>query len=133
MLYLFVPGYGLTEVSCCAAMFPNNTGTEKFGSCGVVAPHAEVKVVDGEGRALPLGETGELLYKGENVMKGYLDNPEATKETMTPDGWLKTGDIAYIDKDGFIFLVDRFKELIKVKGYQVDFLSSIIILFYSPK
>lgn len=107
-------------------MFPNNTGSDKYGSIGVVTPHAEVKVVDDEGRALPLGEKGELLYRGQNVMQGYLENPEATKETLTPDGWLKTGDVAYIDKDGFIFLVDRFKELIKVKGYQVFIIKNII-------
>jgi long-subunit acyl-CoA synthetase (AMP-forming) len=110
-------------------MFPNNTGSDKYGSIGVVVPQAEVKVVDGEGRALPLGEKGELYYKGNNVMQGYLDNPEATKETMTPDGWLKTGDVAYIDKDGYIFLVDRIKELIKVKGYQVGFLLNHRVIF----
>jgi len=110
----------MTEVSCCAAMLPNHTSPDKFGSCGITVPLTEVKVVGQEGQALPLGETGELLYRGPNVMQGYLDNPEATKETFTEDGWLRTGDVAYVDPDGFIFLVDRMKELIKVKGFQVS-------------
>lgn len=82
---------------------------------------AQFKVVDADGQALPLGERGELLFKGPNVMQGYWKNLEATNETLTRDGWLRTGDVAYIDSDGYVFLVDRLKELIKVKGYQVFF------------
>ena len=60
-----------------------------------------------------------MWVKGPQVMQGYLNNPTATAETITPDGWLRTGDIAYVDEDGFVFVVDRLKELIKVKGFQV--------------
>lgn len=91
----------------------------KAGSVGLVTPMAQFKVVDADGQALPLGERGELLFKGPNVMQGYWKNPKATNETLTRDGWLRTGDVAYIDSDGYVFLVDRLKELIKVKGYQV--------------
>jgi long-subunit acyl-CoA synthetase (AMP-forming) len=100
-------------------MMPNSYPREKFGSCGVPVPMTELKVVDAEGRALPLGESGELLVRGPQVMRGYLNNPEATKETLSVDGWLRTGDIAYIDSDAYVFIVDRVKELIKVKGLQV--------------
>jgi len=110
-----------------AAMTLRQFDPSKLGSCGLAAPLAEIKVVDPHtGAALAMGKTGELLYRGPNVMLGYLNNPEATKETITEDGWLRTGDIAFVDPDGYIFLVDRLKELIKVKGFQVRFLYNII-------
>jgi long-subunit acyl-CoA synthetase (AMP-forming) len=111
----------MTETACMAAMMPNEFQPDKVGSCGLPAPLMEMKVVDPEDRALSRGHQGELLLRGPNVMRGYLDNPEATAETFTSDGWLRTGDLAYIDADGFVFLVDRMKELIKVKGLQVRF------------
>jgi non-ribosomal peptide synthetase component E (peptide arylation enzyme) len=98
---------------------PSWTGLDKIGSCGVPLPQTEAKVVDGEGRALPTGSEGELWVKGPQVMQGYHRNEAATKETLTPDGWLRTGDVARIDDEGFVFVVDRLKELIKVKGLQV--------------
>jgi long-subunit acyl-CoA synthetase (AMP-forming) len=114
-----VPGYGLTEVSCVASITLKTYDKRKEGSVGLVVPKAEFKVVNTDGQALPLGEKGELLFRGPNVMRGYWNNPEATSETLTEDGWMRTGDVAYIDQDGYVFLVDRLKELIKVKGYQV--------------
>jgi long-chain acyl-CoA synthetase len=70
-------------------------------------------------RELPFGEAGELLMRGPQVMKGYFDDPESTAETLTDDGWLHTGDIARMDPDGYVWIVDRKKELIKYKGFQV--------------
>jgi long-chain acyl-CoA synthetase len=109
----------LTEVSCVASITLKTYDKRKEGSVGIVVPTAEFKVVNAEGQALPLGEKGELLFRGPNVMQGYWKNPEATNETLIGDGWMRTGDVAYIDPDGYVFLVDRLKELIKVKGYQV--------------
>jgi 4-coumarate--CoA ligase len=82
-------------------------------------PNLSCKYVDDEGNELPLGETGELWLKGPNIMLGYLNNPEATKNAITEDGYFKTGDIGYQDKDGNVFITDRMKELIKYKGFQV--------------
>ena len=65
-------------------------------------------------------QRGEVMVKGPQIMLGYYKNPEATKEMMTGDGWLRTGDIGYFDNDGFFYIVDRYKELIKVKGFQVE-------------
>lgn len=77
-------------------------------------------IVDETGtKEVKRGERGELWVRGPNVMKGYWRKPEATKETLTEDGWLKTGDVAYLDEQGRLFIVDRIKELIKVKGNQV--------------
>ncbi|CAB3379186.1 Hypothetical predicted protein [Cloeon dipterum] len=119
--FILKEGFGMTEVSCCAAMTPTTQKNGvKYGSCGMNVPLSEIKVVDDAGNALPLGQTGELLFRAPNVMLGYLNNEKATKETLLDGGWLRTGDMAYIDSDGYIFIVDRLKELIKVKGYQVS-------------
>ena len=91
------------------------------GSCGVVTPNTQCKIVDvSSGENLPPHKTGELCIRGPQIMKGYLDNPKATEETIK-NGWLHSGDIAYHDENGNIFIVDRLKELIKVKGFQVIF------------
>jgi acyl-CoA synthetase (AMP-forming)/AMP-acid ligase II len=76
-------------------------------------------IVDEDGKEVTRGQRGEIWIKAPNVMKGYWGKPKATKETLTPEGWLKTGDIAYIDEKSRFFIVDRKKELIKVKGNQV--------------
>ncbi|XP_059482537.1 uncharacterized protein LOC132200818 [Neocloeon triangulifer] len=116
----FREGYGLTETSCAACFVPSWSGLDKIGSCGVPLPLTEIKVVDEQGQALPLGQTGELWLRGPQVMQGYWRNEKATKETLTSDGWLMTGDICYLDDEGYVFIVDRLKELIKVKGLQVS-------------
>jgi acyl-CoA synthetase (AMP-forming)/AMP-acid ligase II len=83
-------------------------------------PNSESKVIDMvSGDELGPGETGEICLRGPQVMLGYLGDPEATARTIDADGWLRTGDIGYLDEDGWIFIVDRLKELIKYKGYQV--------------
>ncbi|ONK72839.1 uncharacterized protein A4U43_C04F23790 [Asparagus officinalis] len=86
----------------------------------MLSPNTEAKIVDPDtGAALTVNKTGELWIRGPYVMKGYFKNQEATKSTLLDDGWLRTGDLCYIDEDGFLFVVDRLKELIKYKGYQV--------------
>ena len=113
-------GYGLTETSPLSHLTPLSVGMSRPGSVGVPLQNQLVKVVDVDsGHTLPSGQEGEIYIKGPNVMKGYLNQPDATSRTLTKDGWLKTGDIGYFDQDGFFYITDRLKELIKVKGLQV--------------
>jgi acyl-CoA synthetase (AMP-forming)/AMP-acid ligase II len=115
-----VQGYGMTETSLAIALTPPHQSNVKLGAAGVLIPNMEGKVVDPISRA-ELGpyERGELLVRGPNIMRGYLNNPDATRLTIEPEGWLHTGDIAYVDDEGYLFVVDRLKELIKYKGMQV--------------
>lgn len=110
-------GYGLTETSPVASCNPID-GTERLGTIGLPMPNTNVKVVDEEGIDLPVGEKGELCIQGPQVMKRYWNRPEETKKAFIGD-WFKTGDIATIDKDGFIKIVDRKKEMILVSGFNV--------------
>uniref|UniRef100_A0AAU8GBB4 4-coumarate--CoA ligase n=1 Tax=Sparganium stoloniferum TaxID=203643 RepID=A0AAU8GBB4_SPAST len=116
-------GYGMTEagpvLSMCLA-FAKEPFEVKSGSCGTVVRNAELKIVDPEtGASLGRNKSGEICIRGEQIMKGYLNDPEATKNTIDKDGWLHTGDIGYVDDDDEIFIVDRLKEIIKYKGFQV--------------
>jgi OPC-8:0 CoA ligase-1 len=115
------PGYGLTE-SCGATTYYVSDEEAKLhpASCGRLLPGFGAKIVDTEtGKALPPYKEGELWLKSGTIMKEYLGKKEATAETIDPDGWLKTGDLCYFDDNGFLYIVDRIKELIKHNGYQV--------------
>jgi acyl-CoA synthetase (AMP-forming)/AMP-acid ligase II len=113
-------GYGMTETSPVTHSSPAPPAIAKFGSVGVPAPNTECKVIDLEtGEPLGHGERGEVCVRGPQIMKGYLNNPEATAQTIDAEGWLHTGDIGYADEDEHFFIVDRAKELIKYKGFQV--------------
>ncbi|MBM3689756.1 MAG: 4-coumarate--CoA ligase family protein [Actinobacteria bacterium] len=113
-----VQGYGMTEMSPVSHLTP--PGQFKAGTSGITVPNAECRIVDPEtGEDRGVGERGELWVRGPMVMKGYLNNPEATAATIDADGWLHTGDVAIIDDDGHMTVVDRVKELIKYKGFQV--------------
>ena len=110
--------YGMTELAPVSHVTPGDA--PRAGSAGLVVPNTECKIVDPDsGEALPAGQKGELWIRGPQVMQGYLNKPEATAETMAEGGWLRTGDIALIDADGYMFIVDRLKELIKYKGFPV--------------
>ena len=109
-------GYGLSECSPVVAV--NTPERQKTASVGVALPGLTVKAVDDELIEVPRGEVGELIIKGGSVMQGYLNMPDATDETIV-NGWLKTGDFVTIDEDGFIFIVDRKKDLIISKGQNV--------------
>ncbi len=110
-------GYGMTETSPVVSV--NQLGAIQVGTIGLPVPSTQVKVIDDEGNDLPIGEVGELCVKGPQVMKGYWQRPDETAKTMTPDGWLKTGDIALIQEDGYIKIVDRKKDMILVSGFNV--------------
>ena len=115
-----VQGYGMTETSLAIALTPPDSASVKAGAAGVLIPNLEGKVVDPlTGTEVGVHEQGELLVRGPNVMRGYLKNADATAITIEPDGWLHTGDIVSVDEEGYIFVVDRLKELIKYKGLQV--------------
>jgi acyl-CoA synthetase (AMP-forming)/AMP-acid ligase II len=113
-------GYGMTETSPVTHSSPPDKETIKFGSVGVCAPNTECKVIDLEtGEALGPNQEGEICVRGPQIMKGYLNRPDATAQTIDSEGWLHTGDIGYADQDGHFYIVDRAKELIKYKGFQV--------------
>ena len=115
-----VQGYGMTEVSGASHLNQLAPETIRSGSVGVLVPNMELRIVDPTSeRALGVDARGELWVRGPNVFAGYLDDSEATSQTLTPDGWLKTGDIGYVDSDGYYYIVDRLKELIKYKAHQV--------------
>ncbi|URE09774.1 AMP-binding enzyme [Musa troglodytarum] len=113
-------GYGLTETTGIGASTDSAEESRRYGTAGMLSPNTEARIVDPDsGAALPVNRTGELWLRGPYVMKEYLKKPEATRTTLVEDGWLRTGDLCYIDEDGYLFVVDRLKELIKYKGYQV--------------
>ena len=116
-----IQGYGMTEASPVTHADFMEAHLIRHGSIGRPLPDTEQKVVDVETgtREAAAGEPGELLVRGPQVMKGYYRNAAATAETLTPDGWLHTGDIARVDEDGCAWVLDRKKELIKYKGFQV--------------
>ncbi|MGM1062532.1 4-coumarate--CoA ligase family protein [Saccharothrix sp. Mg75] len=113
-------GYGMTEMSPVSHAIPDGRDDISVGTVGVIAPNMECRFIDpATGEDVGVGERGELWCRGPNVMKGYLNNPDATAATLDADGWLHTGDVAVIDENGLVSIVDRVKELIKYKGYQV--------------
>jgi acyl-CoA synthetase (AMP-forming)/AMP-acid ligase II len=112
--------YGLTEASPVTHLGPTDPERIKVESVGLLLPNTEGKIVDStSGAELDAEQQGELWIRGPQVMKGYLNQPEATAAMVDDDGWLHTGDLAYADNDGNFTIVDRLKELIKYKGYQV--------------
>lgn len=127
--------YGLTETNLAVMIVMRNTGApRKPGSSGTVITYTAVKVRDPEtGKSLGPNQLGEICVKGPSVMKGYIRNPQATRDTFTSDGWLKTGDLGYYDEDKYFFIVDRLKELIKYKGFQVAPAELEAILLNHPK
>ena len=113
-------GYGLTETSPVTHVVPSSISKLKPQSIGVPLKSVEVKVIDPETETtLGADEQGELWIRGPNIMKGYLNLPDSTKTCLTEDGWFRSGDIGHFDKDGWFYITDRLKELIKVKGFQV--------------
>lgn len=108
--FTMVEGYGLTEGTCASACNPID-GVRKLGTVGPALPGQQIRIVGPEGDDLPVGERGEILIGGPTVMRGYLNNPEATAATVI-DGWLHTGDVGVLDSDGYLRIVDRIKDMV---------------------
>ena len=102
-------GYGLSEAS--PIISSNSLNRHKLGSSGFLAKNLKLKILDGDGKELPLGKKGEIIVKGDNIMPGYWKNEEATREALE-NGWLHTGDMGYMDEDGFLYVLGRFKSLL---------------------
>ncbi len=114
-----IEGYGMTETSPVLCFNPPATTTRFDGSTGVPVPSVEITVRDGDGRPVALGDAGELWVRGPNVMAGYWHRPDETAKTITPDGWLMTGDIATVDDTGRVRIIDRKKDMVLVSGFNV--------------
>jgi acyl-CoA synthetase (AMP-forming)/AMP-acid ligase II len=113
-------GYGLTETGPVLTAHPPEEARIRHGSAGQLLPNTQAKVVDlATGEALGRDQDGELCFRGPQVMAGYLNRPAETAQMLDADGWLRTGDVGHVDDDGFFYVVDRVKELIKYKGHQV--------------
>ncbi|MGZ8848514.1 MAG: AMP-binding protein, partial [Pyrinomonadaceae bacterium] len=113
-------GYGMTETSPVTHSSPADPTQMRHGSVGPAAPNTECKLIDpATGAEMDINQEGEVCVRGPQIMKGYLNNPEATASTIDSDGWLHTGDIGYADEAGHFYIVDRVKELIKYKGFQI--------------
>jgi long-chain acyl-CoA synthetase len=115
---MILEGYGLAE-SSPAASFNHPHRPRKVGSVGTPIEGVQMRVLDLNGAEVAQGQSGEVQIRGHNVMKGYWNLPEATKATITPDGWLNTGDVGRVDTDGHFYIVDRTKDLIIRGGYNV--------------
>jgi 4-coumarate--CoA ligase len=118
----FQQGYGMTESCSCITKHPADKKEYKYAQRGgTIVANTEVKIVHVEtGAELGFGEEGEVLARGPQVVMGYLDNAAATRETFDDGGWLHTGDVGYVDREGFITITDRIKEMVKVKGIAVS-------------
>jgi long-chain acyl-CoA synthetase len=113
-----VEGYGLTETSPIAICNALNI-KDWTGNIGVPIPNTEAAILDDAGNAMATGQVGEICIRGPQVMKGYWQRPEETANVMTEDGYLRTGDMGYIDHEGYVFIVDRKKDMILVSGFNV--------------
>jgi acyl-CoA synthetase (AMP-forming)/AMP-acid ligase II len=114
---IIIEGYGLTEGTCASTTNPLD-GVRKPGTVGVALPGQTVATMGPDGSFMPVGEAGEVVIRGANVMRGYLNRPEATAETLV-DGWLHTGDVGFLDSEGYLTLVDRIKDMIIRGGENV--------------
>ena len=111
-------GFSLTEASAAATILPAADALRKLGSAGLPVMHARIAIEDGDGRRCPTGEVGEILVTGPQVMSGYWNNPAATAAALV-DGWLHTGDLGYLDEDGYLFVVDRKKDMVISGGLNI--------------
>ena len=112
--------WGMSEATAVISATPNDPAKRKLGSCGYLLPSVEAQVVDSVSlKPLGVGERGEIWLRGPHIMKGYWNQPGASSETLVGSGWMRTGDIGYIDSDNHVFLVDRLKEMIKYNAQQV--------------
>jgi long-chain acyl-CoA synthetase len=132
---VIVEGYGLTETSPVTHINPFGGGKRKVGSIGIPIPDTECRIVDLESGVedMPVGESGEVMIRGPQVMGGYLGKPEETAATLTADGWLHTGDIGKMDEEGYFTIVDRKKDMIISGGYNIYPRDVEEVFFEHPK
>lgn len=123
--------YGQTESTPGATFLPNEAVLTKVGSVGKALPNTQLQIIDGEGCTLPVGEIGEICIKGTQIMKGYLKNDEETKQAIK-DGWLYSGDLGYLDEDGYLYIVDRKKDLIIRGGENIYPIEVENVLYQIP-
>jgi acyl-CoA synthetase (AMP-forming)/AMP-acid ligase II len=115
---VFLQGYGMTE-SSPSALFLRAAESDRVGSAGTPCFFTDVRVVDGDGHDVAPGEPGEVILHGPNVMTGYWNKPDATAAVLSEDGWLRTGDVAIADEDGFLYIRDRIKDVIISGGENI--------------
>lgn len=115
----FCQGYGLTETAPFASFLTPEWSLKKLGSAGQPPIHSDLRIVDSNNKVLDQGERGEICIKGPNIMKGYWNRPEATAEAIDKEGWFHSGDIGYLDEDGFLFICDRLKDMVISGGENV--------------
>ncbi len=124
-------GYGMTEAAPTVSY--NHYHRHVVGSVGTEVPGVEIQIRDAEGQVLPQGEKGEICVRGPNVMKGYLDNPEGTQQAFWQEGWFRTGDVGMFDPDGYLYIVDRIKDMIITGGENVYSTEVEEVLYRHPK
>jgi fatty-acyl-CoA synthase len=115
----FCQGYGLTETAPFSAFLTPEWATSKLGSAGQPPLYSDTRIVDDNNRELPRGERGEICLRGPNIMKGYWNRPEASAEAIDKEGWFHSGDVGYVDEDGFLFICDRLKDMVISGGENV--------------
>ena len=115
----FCQGYGLTETAPFASILSSNLATKKIGSAGLAPMYTELRIVDEDNKPLRANERGEVCIKGPNVMKGYWNRPDATAEAIDELGWFHSGDIGYLDQEGFLYICDRVKDMVITGGENV--------------
>lgn len=128
----FADAYGLTETVSGDTFLKKDKGLEKLGSVGKAVPHLEIKIFDDNDKEVPAKELGEIVLKGPKVFKGYWNNPEATAETIK-NGWFHTGDIGYVDEEGYLYIVDRKKDVIISGGENIASLEVERVIYENPK
>jgi fatty-acyl-CoA synthase len=115
----FCQGYGLTETAPFSAFLTPEWATSKLGSAGQPPLYSDTRIVDDNNRELPRGERGEICLRGPNIMKGYWNRPEASAEAIDKEGWFHSGDVGYVDEDGFLFICDRLKDMVISGGENI--------------
>ncbi|RLA57156.1 MAG: acyl-CoA synthetase, partial [Gammaproteobacteria bacterium] len=115
----FCQGYGLTETAPFSAFLTPEWAISKLGSAGQPPLYSDTRIVDDNNRELPAGERGEICLRGPNIMKGYWNRPEASAEAIDKEGWFHSGDVGYVDEDGFLFICDRLKDMVISGGENI--------------